>query len=387
MSTKSRKKRIAVLGATGSIGTQALEVIAAHRDHFEAPLLMANENIAPLRRSAMRCGAEALLVAHPQARAKLQAEAGHTLHILSPDALEEALCRLEIDLVLVALVGFAGLRPTLQAISAKKDIALANKETLVVAGHLVMKEAKRQGVKILPVDSEHSALFQCLLGESEHSIDKVILTASGGPFWQKKEVNFAEITPQQALTHPNWTMGAKISVDSATMLNKGFEVIEAHWLFSLPASRIEVLVHKESIVHALIKFVDGSYKAHLGAPDMRVPIQLAFSYPKRLPLDVPALSIRQLQALSFEAPDDQRFPALPLAYEVLRKGGNTACILNAANECAVQAFLAGHISFSNIIPLSKTCLQEIPYLAHPSYDELLETDTKTRQFIQKHIQP
>ena len=381
-----KKKRIAILGATGSIGQQSLQVIDAHPHRFEAVLLSAARSIDQLEADAHSFSVDAVLVEDLQARNTLSTRLkGQHTKVYPPEALAELLNVLNVDLVLVAVVGFAGLSPTLTAIAEGKSVALANKETLVAGGSLVMDAIRKHSVSIYPVDSEHSAIFQCLMGEMPETVDKIILTASGGPFCEVPAHQLQKITPKQALAHPNWSMGPKVSIDSATMMNKGLEVIEAHWLFDLPPERIEVLIHKQSWVHSLVQFVDGSQKAQLGPADMRLPIQLALSYPERLPLKCKPLELADVGGLSFAAPDTDRFPALSLCYAALRKGGNFPCALNAANESAVSAFLEEQLPFSEIVPLVADCLEKITYIAHPSYEELVHTDAQSRKMATELI--
>ena len=378
------KKHIAILGATGSIGTQALEVIRAHSDLFELRLISAHSQVDLLAEIAAEFRPDATLVALPEARKRLRAQLEpEGLNVYDTADFDELIQTLSIDLVLVAVVGFSGLAPTLSAIREGKDIALANKEAIVAGGALVTEALRRHGVQLLPIDSEHSAIFQCLLGESRSSVQKLILTASGGPFWTTPSERLAQVQPADALKHPTWKMGPKVSIDSATMMNKGLEIIEAHWLFDIPLERIEVLVHRQSWVHSLVEFVDGSLKAQLGPSDMRLPIQLAMSYPNRLPLDVEPLQLDKLKDLSFEAPDEERFPALRIAREAMVAGGNIPCALNAANECAVEAFLQGRISFTKITQLTEACLEKIHYIAQPNYADIFDTDTQSRSIMQQ----
>ena len=381
-----KKRRIAILGATGSIGQQALQVIDAYSDRFEATLLTARESIDRLASDAARFSPEAVLVEEQASRVKLASLLeGSRTKVYPPEDFADLLYELRIDLVLVAVVGFAGLGPTLTAIEAGKTIALANKETLVAGGKLVMDALRAKKVPLYPVDSEHSAIFQCLMGEPRAALDKIILTASGGAFWEKSTEEMRHITPEQALQHPNWKMGPKVSIDSATMMNKGLEVIEARWLFDLPAERIEVLIHRQSWVHALVQFVDGSQKAQLAPADMRIPIQLALSYPERLLLQLQPLDLAKIGELTFASPDHVRFPALPLCYEALARGGNFPCALNAANECAVAAFLKEQLPFIEIVPIVSGCLEKTTYIAHPSYEDLLHTDKESRRVVTELI--
>ena len=384
---KNEKKQIAILGSTGSIGTQALQVIEAHADLYEAYVLTANNNASLLIEQARKFQPEAVVIANEAHYNKVK-EALSDLPI-KVFAGSEALCQVvameHVDVVLASLVGYAGLRPTMEAIRAGKDIALANKETLVVAGELITRLAIDYRVPILPVDSEHSAIFQCLAGEPHNAVEKIILTASGGPFrtWTAEQI--AHATSAQALRHPNWDMGAKVTIDSASMMNKGFEVMEAKWLFGVKAEDIQVVVHPQSVVHSMVQFIDGSIKAQLGSPDMRLPIQYAFSYPCRLPSDFPRVDFAQLGSLTFEAPDPVRFPNLRLAFEAIRQGGNMPCILNAANEVCVNAFLHDRIGFLRMSDVNAEVMSRIPFIAHPSYDDYVETDRIAREMAAQLI--
>jgi len=384
---KNEKKQIAILGSTGSIGTQALQVIEAHADLYEAYVLTANNNASLLIEQARKFQPEAVVIANEAHYNKVK-EALSDLPI-KVFAGSEALCQVvameHVDVVLASLVGYAGLRPTMEAIRAEKDIALANKETLVVAGELITRLAIDYRVPILPVDSEHSAIFQCLAGEPHNAVEKIILTASGGPFrtWTAEQIACA--TSAQALKHPNWDMGAKVTIDSASMMNKGFEVMEAKWLFGVKAEDIQVVVHPQSVVHSMVQFIDGSIKAQLGSPDMRLPIQYAFSYPCRLPSDFPRVDFAQLGSLTFEAPDPVRFPNLRLAFEAIRQGGNMPCILNAANEVCVNAFLHDRIGFLRMSDVNAEVMSRIPFIAHPSYDDYVETDRIAREMAAQLI--
>ena len=384
---KNEKKQIAILGSTGSIGTQALQVIEAHADLYEAYVLTANNNASLLIEQARKFQPEAVVIANEAHYNKVR-EALSDLPI-KVFAGSEALCQVvameHVDVVLASLVGYAGLRPTMEAIRAGKDIALANKETLVVAGELITRLAIDNRVPILPVDSEHSAIFQCLAGEPHNAVEKIILTASGGPFrtWTAEQI--AHATSAQALRHPNWDMGAKVTIDSASMMNKGFEVMEAKWLFGVKAEDIKVVVHPQSVVHSMVQFIDGSIKAQLGSPDMRLPIQYAFSYPCRLPSDFPRVDFAQLGSLTFEAPDPVRFPNLHLAFEAIRQGGNMPCILNAANEVCVNAFLHDRIGFLRMSDVNAEVMSRIPFIAHPSYDDYVETVRIAREMAAQLI--
>ena len=384
---KNEKKQIAILGSTGSIGTQALQVVEAHADLYEAYVLTANNNASLLIEQARKFQPEAVVIANEAHYNKVK-EALSDLPI-KVFAGSEALCQVvameHVDVVLASLVGYAGLRPTMEAIRAGKDIALANKETLVVAGELITRLAIDYRVPILPVDSEHSAIFQCLAGEPHNAVEKIILTASGGPFrpWTAEQI--AHATSAQALRHPNWDMGAKVTIDSASMMNKGFEVMEAKWLFGVKAEDIQVVVHPQSVVHSMVQFIDGSIKAQLGSPDMRLPIQYAFSYPCRLPSDFPRVDFAQLGSLTFEAPDPVRFPNLRLAFEAIRQGGNMPCILNAANEVCVNAFLHDRVGFLRMSDVNAEVMSRIPFIAHPSYDDYVETDRIAREMAAQLI--
>ena len=373
------KKKIAILGSTGSIGTQALDVVSQHPDLFEARVLTAGRRADLLIDQARRFLPDAVVIADESQYQYVQ-EALADLPV-KVYAGEEALCQVvegeQIDIVLTALVGFAGLKPTLHAINARKAIALANKETLVVAGELVMQRALARQAPILPVDSEHSAIFQCLAGERS-PIEKIILTASGGPFRLMERERLAAVTPTEALKHPNWQMGAKITIDSATMMNKGFEMIEAKWLFGVSPTDIEIVVHPESIIHSAVQFADGAVKAQLGMPDMRVPIQYALSYPQRLTLNTPKLDLFTLGHLTFEKPDMERFACLALAYEATQSGGNKPCVLNAANEMANLAFREGRLGFLQIAEVIAETMARTPFVAEPSLDTYLATDKEAR---------
>ncbi|MCW8941488.1 MAG: 1-deoxy-D-xylulose-5-phosphate reductoisomerase, partial [Flavobacteriales bacterium] len=362
------KKKIAILGSTGSIGTQALEVIEEHADKFQVEVLTANGNADLLIAQAIKFKPNVVVIAD-EAKYKKVEEAlwEHDIKTYAGnDALAQVVEMDEIDVVLTALVGYAGLLPTINAIKAKKTIALANKETLVVAGELINKLAIENKVAILPVDSEHSAIFQCLVGEFQNKIEKIYLTASGGPFRGKKREELQHITKEQALKHPNWDMGAKITIDSATLMNKGLEVIEAKWLFNLKPEQIDVIVHPQSIVHSLVQFEDGSMKAQLGLPDMKHPIQYALSFPQRLSSKSPRFNFMDYPELTFEKPDTETFLNLQLAFNALEKGGNMACILNAANEVAVEAFLKDKIKFLDIAEINQKCMEQVTFIAQPT---------------------
>jgi 1-deoxy-D-xylulose-5-phosphate reductoisomerase len=379
------KKKIAILGSTGSIGTQALDVIESHSEVFEVEVLTAQNNVALLIEQAKKFKPNAVVIGN-DAHYNQVKEALATLPIkvyAGENALASVMEMDSIDIVLTATVGFSGLKPTIRAIESGKTIALANKETLVVAGDLVTKLAKEKGVNILPVDSEHSAIFQCLVGEFHNPIEKIILTASGGPFRSKKREQLANITKEQALKHPNWTMGAKVTIDSATLMNKGLEVIEAKWLFGLKTEQIEVVVHPQSIVHSLVQFRDGSIKAQLGLPDMKLPIQFALGYPNRLISSFPRFDFTQYPALTFEKPDTETFRNLALAFEALKKGGNAPCVLNAANEVAVARFLNNQLGFLEMSKLVELCLEKMNFLSNPSYQDYVNTDLETRAVAER----
>lgn len=374
------KKSIAILGSTGSIGTQALEVIASHPDHFEVEVLSAQNNADLLIEQARKFKPNVVVIVNESHYQKVH-DALDPLQIkvyAGENALASVVQMDEIDLVLTALVGYSGLRPTIKAIEAGKAIALANKETLVVAGELITSLAREKGVNIYPVDSEHSAIFQCIVGEFENKIEKIILTASGGPFRGKTKADLVNVTKAQALRHPNWTMGAKVTIDSATLMNKGLEVIEARWLFGLSPDQIEVAVHPQSIIHSMVQFEDGSIKAQLGLPDMRLPIQFAMSYPERLKSDFERFDFSKFPSLTFERPDTETFRNLALAFEALRLGGNMPCVLNAANEVAVAEFLGDNIGFLDMSPMVEKCMEKISFVAHPTYDDYVSSDQEAR---------
>ena len=374
------KKRIAILGSTGSIGTQALQVIEEHADLFEARVLTAGRNAELLVEQARRFLPQCVVIAD-EARYDYVREALADTDV-QVYAGADALCQVvelpSVDMVLTALVGFSGLRPTLSAIQARKPIALANKETLVVAGELVTRLALEHHVPLLPVDSEHSAIFQSMMGE-EAAPEKIILTASGGPFRSFTLDQLSQVTPEQALRHPNWDMGAKITIDSATMMNKGFEVIEAKWLFGMEAKDIEVVVHPQSVIHSAVQYADGAVKAQLGVPGMRVPIQLALSYPRRLASSFPRLDFFSVGSLTFEQPDQERFRCLALAYEALRRGGNIPCVLNAANEVVNLAFRQGRCGFLQMAELIERTLETIPFRKDNTLEDYLACDAEARR--------
>lgn len=380
-------KKIAILGSTGSIGTQSLDVIRQHKECFEARVLTAGNNADLLIKQAKEFVPDAVVIANEEKYEQVK-EALADLPI-KVYAGADALCQIvendNVDIVLTAMVGFAGLRPTVAAIKAHKTIALANKETLVVAGGLIRKLCLDNKVAILPVDSEHSAIFQCLNGEGNNKIKRILLTASGGPFRNMDAEALQTVTPQQALKHPNWKMGEKITIDSATMLNKGFEMIEAHWLYGVAPDDIQVVVHPESIIHSAVEYEDGAVIAQLGTPDMRLPIQYAFSFPQRLPLHSEALDLFKIGSLHFQAPDFKRFPCLDLSYQAIRKGGNMPCVLNAAGEVTNLAFRQGKIGFGDIAKYIEQAMNEATFIASPSLDDLFKTDSEVRVLTQKLI--
>jgi len=377
----SEKKHIAILGSTGSIGTQALEVISAHRDKFEVEVLTAGNNADLLIQQAQAFKPNVVVIGNDDLYDKVF-NALDSLDI-KVYAGAKALCSVvqmeSVHMVLTALVGYAGLKPTIAAIEAGKHIALANKETLVVAGDLITRLAQQKAVNIYPVDSEHSAIFQCLVGEFHNPIEKIILTASGGPFRGKTREELANVTKAQALKHPNWEMGAKITIDSASLMNKGLEVIEAKWLFGLRHDQIEVIVHPQSIIHSLVQFEDGSMKAQMGLPDMKLPIQYALGYPERLKSDFPRFNFLDYPELTFEQPDTKTFRNLQLAFDAMNKGGNMPCILNAANEVAVEKFLNDEIGFLEMSDLIAECMQKVSFIEKPSYDDYVLSDKQTRE--------
>jgi 1-deoxy-D-xylulose-5-phosphate reductoisomerase len=373
------KKKIAILGSTGSIGTQALEVISEHASLFEVEVLTANNNSTLLIEQAKKFKPNTVIIGNKE-RYKEVNEALFDLGIkvfAGEQSLEDVVEGENIDVVLTALVGYAGLKPTIKAIKAGKNIALANKETLVVAGDLITKLCQQYGVRIYPVDSEHSAIFQCLAGEI-NPIEKIYLTASGGPFRGKLKVDLLNTTKAQALKHPNWEMGAKITIDSASLMNKGLEVIEAKWLFDLKAKQIDVVVHAQSIIHSAVQFEDGSIKAQLGVPDMKLPIQYALGFPERLKNNFKRFDFLDYPNLTFEKPDLETFRNLKLAYNAMEKGGNMPCILNAANEIAVAAFLKDKIGFLNMSDLIADCMEKITFVSNPTLDDYISTNTATR---------
>jgi 1-deoxy-D-xylulose-5-phosphate reductoisomerase len=377
----SDKKSIAILGSTGSIGTQALEVIEEQSEHFQVEVLTAHSNATLLKEQALKFKPNCVVIGDENAYEKLKEELwdeGIKVYC-GPEALCQVVEMEEVDVVLTALVGFAGLKPTMRAIEAGKNIALANKETLVVAGELVTEAAKAKGVNIYPVDSEHSAIFQCLVGEFHNPIEKIYLTASGGPFRGWTSEQLATVTKEKALKHPNWEMGAKITIDSATLMNKGLEVIEAKWLFGLRPEQIDVIVHPQSIIHSIVQFEDGSMKAQMGLPDMKLPIQFALGFPNRLKSKFPRFNFMDYPQLTFEQPDKETFTCLSLAFEAMEQGGSMPCVLNAANEIAVAAFLKDQIGFLDIPKLVKACMDAHEVIQKPSLEQLIEVDLTTRK--------
>jgi 1-deoxy-D-xylulose-5-phosphate reductoisomerase len=378
------KKHIAILGSTGSIGTQALEVVREHPEHFQVEVLTTHYKADLLIQQALEFNPNAVVIVD-ESQYKKVAEALQPKGIkvyAGSAALAQIVEMQDIDVVLTALVGYAGLKPTLNAINAGKQIALANKETLVVAGELITKTAQQKGVNIYPVDSEHSAIFQCLVGEFHNPIEKIYLTASGGPFRGRDENFLKTVTKAQTLKHPNWEMGAKITIDSATLMNKGLEVIEAKWLFNLKPEQIDVIVHPQSIIHSIVQFEDGSMKAQMGLPDMKLPIQYALSYPNRLKTSFNRFNFMDFPSLTFEQPDKKTFRNLALAFEALDKGGNMPCILNAANEIAVEAFLNDLLPFYKLPEIIEACMQKVSFITNPSYEDYVSTDKETRKVAQ-----
>ena len=374
-------KQIAILGSTGSIGRQALDVIASHSDEYGVYAITANNSVDLLIEQALRFKPEAVVIANEAHYPKLRdALAGEPIKVYAgSDAINQIVQADPIDIVLASMVGFAGLCPTIEAIKAGKVIALANKETMVVAGELVTSLALKYKTPILPVDSEHSAIFQCLSGETQNPVEKILLTASGGPFRTLGTDQLKTVTKAQALRHPNWDMGAKITIDSASMMNKGFEVIEAKWLFGVPYSKIQVVVHPQSVIHSMVQFADGAVKAQLGAPDMRLPIQYAFSYPRRLNADFPRVDFTALGTLTFEEPDTQRFRNLALAYKALERGGNMPCILNAANEVCVAAFLNDRIGFLEMSDVIAEAMERVAFRKESTLEDYINTDAESRR--------
>lgn len=378
---EEKKKHIAILGSTGSIGTQALDVIERHPSYFQVEVLTAQNNADLLIEQAIKFSPNAVVIVNEACYTKVK-EALVPLNIkvfAGENALGSVVEMDSIDLVLTALVGYSGLIPTIRAIQAGKTIALANKETLVVAGELVTSLAREKGVNIYPVDSEHSAIFQCLVGEFHNRIEKIILTASGGPFRGKKRDELLHVTKAQALKHPNWTMGAKVTIDSASLMNKGLEVIEAKWLFNLRPEQVEVVVHPQSIIHSLVQFEDSSIKAQLGLPDMRLPIQFAMTYPNRISSTFPRFDFASYPALTFEKPDTETFRNLALAFKAMELGGNMPCVLNAANEIAVSSFLEDKVGFLQMSDVVEKCLAKVSFIKNPTLEDYIGTDRETRK--------
>lgn len=382
MSSDQPIKRIAIFGSTGSIGTQALDVIAANTDKFSAEILTAHHNDELLIQQALKFDPNVVVIGDEKKYGKVK-EALATTDIkvfCGEKALEEAASMDCYDLMVAAIVGYAGLKPTLKAIENGKAIGLANKETLVVAGDIVMKKAVEYRVPIIPIDSEHSAIFQCLVGETRNRIEKVILTASGGPFIGRKPNYLVNVKREHALQHPNWSMGAKITIDSATLMNKGLEMIEAKWLFNLKPEQVQVVIHPQSIIHSMVQFEDGSIKAQMGLPDMKLPIQYALGFPKRIKNDFPRYDFKKVSSLTFEEPDVKTFRNLALAIDALYKGGNLPCVMNAANEIAVYAFLRNRINFLDMTDVIEKTMQNIPFIANPTLQEYFDSDGEARNF-------
>lgn len=380
-------KQIAILGSTGSIGTQTLDVVRQHPAEFGVYALTAHRSVELLIEQALEFNPAVVCIADESCYPRLrEALSDLPIQVMAGErALEELVTMPEIDVVVAAMVGYAGLPPTIAAIKAKKTIALANKETLVVAGEIICRLAQRHNVSILPVDSEHSAIFQSLVGEDMDSVEKLLLTASGGPFRTFSLEQMQHVTATQALQHPNWEMGAKITIDSASMMNKGFEVIEARWLFDIPVEKIQVLVHPQSVVHSAVQFVDGSIKAQLGTPDMRMPIQYALTYPQRWQSDVPRLDLFANSQLTFEAPDMDRFPNLALAYEAINRGGNAPCVLNAANEVVNLAFRNGKCAFLQMSDVIAQTMTKTTFIVEPTYEDYVQTDKEARRIAKEAL--
>lgn len=381
------KKGVAILGSTGSIGTQALEVIDANPNDFDLQVITANKNADLLINQAIKFRPNNVVIVDESLYNKVQdALFQYDIHVYTgEESLLDVVCGEDIDIVLTAMVGYAGLKPTLSAIKAKKNIALANKETLVVAGEIITKEARNNGVNIYPVDSEHSAIFQCIVGEFHNKIEKIYLTASGGPFRGFNKDDLSRVTTEQALKHPNWEMGQKITIDSATLMNKGLEVIEAKWLFNLRPEQIEVIVHPQSIIHSIVQFEDGSMKAQLGLPDMKLPIQYALTYPNRIKSNFERFNFIDYPKLTFERPDEKTFNNLKLAFDVLKTGGTSACTLNAANEVAVDAFLKKRISFLDISKINSQTLEKVEIIKNPSLEDYIMIDKESRKVAEELI--
>jgi len=380
-------RHIAVLGSTGSIGTQTLDIIAEYPDRFKASVLTARNNWQLLAKQAREFNPRRVVITNEEAFINLKHALSDTSVEVAcgPDAIAEAATVPEVDIVVTAMVGYSGLLPTVSAIKAGKTIALANKETLVVAGEIITRMVAEHNTSIVPVDSEHSAIFQCLVGEKKSQARRILLTASGGPFRKLSAEQLENVTVADALNHPNWNMGAKVTIDSASMMNKGFEMIEARWLFGCPPEKIKILVHPQSIVHSMVEFTDGSIKAQLGVPDMHLPIRYALGYPERLASNAAPLSIEQMAILTFEEPDYAKFPLLSYAFEAIKKGGNMPCILNAANEKAVQSFLDRKIRFNDMPRLVHTVMEQTPFNASPSLEDLVSTNTEALAIAEETI--
>lgn len=381
------RKNIAILGSTGSIGTQTLDVISEYPDRLYPSLLTANRNVDLLIEQALKFKPRRVVIAQSDCYTKLcDALAGEPIEVMcGQQAIADAAAADDVDIVVTAMVGYSGLAPTISAIKAGKTIALANKETLVVAGELITRLVKQYGSRLVPVDSEHSAIFQCLVGEDPESVDKLILTASGGPFRTRPKEELYGVTRADALNHPNWSMGAKVTIDSASMMNKGFEMIEARWLFGIPSERIEIVVHPQSIVHSMVAYSDGSVKAQLGLPDMRLPIRYALNYPERLPSACRKMSVADYANLTFEAPDREKFPLLDMAFDAIHCGGNVPCALNAANEIAVAAFLADRIGFMQMPEVVAEAVARNRFIASPTYDDYVATNAEIRKIAEELI--
>ncbi|HEY5509953.1 MAG TPA: 1-deoxy-D-xylulose-5-phosphate reductoisomerase [Prolixibacteraceae bacterium] len=380
-------KKIALLGSTGSIGQQTLEVIENNPDLFSVEVLTANNNVNLLIKQTLKFMPNVVIISNEEKYKQVKEALAHlpVKVYAGCDAIAQVVEMGSIDTVVTAMVGYSGLLPTIRAVKARKQIALANKETLVVAGDLITRLATENKSEILPIDSEHSAIFQCLVGEAEESVEKIILTCSGGPFHGKSREQLEKVTVKEALKHPNWDMGAKITIDSATLMNKGFEVIEAKWLFGLKPEQIEVVVHPQSIIHSMVQFCDGSIKAQLGLPDMRIPIQFALSYPIRIQNKLPRFDFAACPTFTFTTPDTKIFRNLALSFEALNKGGNLACVLNAANEVSVKAFINEKISFPDIARINEEVMARIPFVKHPDLDDYIESDKTARMLAEEII--
>ena len=380
-------KKIALLGSTGSIGQQTLEIVENNPEFFSIEVLTANNNVELLIKQALKFNPNIVIIGNEEKYQFVkEALANHPVQVYAGcDAVAQVVEMDSIDTVVTAMVGYSGLLPTIRAVKAGKQIALANKETLVVAGDMITRLAIENRTEILPIDSEHSAIFQCLVGEAEDSVEKIILTCSGGPFHGKTREELEKVTVKEALKHPNWDMGAKITIDSATLMNKGFEVIEAKWLFGLKPGQIEVVVHPQSIIHSMVQFCDGSIKAQLGLPDMRIPIQYALGYPLRIPNSLPRFNFADYSTFTFTTPDTKNFRNLALSFEALNMGGNLACVLNAANEVSVKAFLNEKISFTDIAKINEQVMEKISFVIHPQLDDYIESDKTARIYAEEMI--